>query len=165
MATHTAELISALAEKENLTGSLLQLLEEERKSIVAMDMTVLEQVDDQKRQLLVQLENANNRFRQIMRQLAGELNVPEGATLSSLLPKMDSAPRSDVTRLQAKILEQGASLETALAFNGELLQGSLRMINRSLDFFGRMFKRTNTYGQAGSMVTSPADMRLVCKEI
>lgn len=165
MAIPTTELIAALAEKDQLIADLLQVLEEERKCIVAMDMTVLEQVDDRKRQLLVQLETTNNRFRQLMRQLGGELNLPEGVTLSAVLPKVDAAPRSDLKRLQAKIVQQGATLEAALAFNRELLQGSLRMINRSLDFFGRMFKRTNTYGQAGSMVTTAADMRLVCKEI
>ena len=165
MAIQTSDLISVLSEKETLIGSLVLLLEEERKTVVEMDMANLEQVDDRKRQLLVQLEDSNNRFRQIMRRVAGEMNLSEGANLSSLLPQIDPPSRSELKRLQAKVLQLGGKLETALGYNRDLLQGSLCMVNRSLDFFGRIFKRSNTYGQAGSMVSSPADLRLVCKEI
>ena len=56
-------------------------------------------------------------------------------------------------------------MNRVLAFNRELLQASLRTVNRSLDFFNRVFSDSCTYGDAGRMVQGSQGARLFCKEI
>ena len=165
MGDSVAALITVLSEKEGIMNELIRLLKEEQRSIVDIDLAAMELADEKKRVLLVRLEDSNNRLRETLKDAAEELNLSEAPTLSCLLPKVFSSQRSTLQGLQSRLLELGGNLDRALLFNRELLQGSLRIVNRSLDFFQGLFRRSTTYGQAGGMVTSSADVRLVCKEI
>lgn len=165
MGNTVAELITVLSEKEAIMNELIGLLKQEQRSIVDIDLPGMELADEKKRAMLVKLEDSNNRFRQILKDAAAELDVAEAANLTCLLPRIGSSQRSALQGLQARLLELGANLDRTLLFNRELLQGSLRTVNRSLDFFQGLFRRSTTYGHAGGMVSSSASARLVCKEI
>jgi flagellar biosynthesis/type III secretory pathway chaperone len=165
MSNSISELISVLSEKRGTMEELLRLLEEEQRCIVKLDLPNLEAQVEKKKQLLVDLETSNNLCRQLVKQAALELDLPEAASLSPLLPKVALPQRDTLKGLQNRLLELGTALDRLLAFNGELLQGSLRTVNRSLGFFGNLFSRSKTYGEAGCMVKGTTDIRLVCKEI
>ncbi|KAF0219389.1 MAG: hypothetical protein FD174_2088 [Geobacteraceae bacterium] len=165
MTNSISELISVLSGKRSTMEELLHLLEEEQRCIVELDLPNLEAQMEKKKRLLVDLETSNNLCRQLVKQAAVELDLPEVASLSPLLPKVASSQRDILKGLQTRLLELGTALDRLLAFNGELLQGSLRTVTRSLEFFGNMFNRSKTYGEAGCMVKGTNDVRLICKEI
>lgn len=165
MASSVSELISALSEKRRLMEELLHHLKEEQRCIVECDLTNLEIGVAKKKELFVQLETSSNLSRQLVKQMALELNVPEACSLSPLLPKVAAPHREILQGLQRGLLDLGTALDRLLVSNGGLLQGALRTVTRSLEFFGCMFSRSTTYGEAGKMVGGAANARIICKEI
>lgn len=165
MTNSISELITVLSGKRGTMEELLLLLEEEQRCIVELDMQNLDAQVEKIKRMLVELETSNNLCRQLVKQAAVEFDLPEAASLSPLLPKVESSQRDILKGLQNRLLELGSALDRLLAFNAELLQGSLRTVTRSLEFFGNMFSRSKTYGEAGCMVKGTSDVRLVCKEI
>lgn len=165
MTNSIPELITALSENETTMEELRKLLEEEHRLIVTMDTSNLETQMGKTRELYVRLERSGNHSRQLMRQLAQELGLPEAAGLSPLLPKVALPHRKTLMELQQRLLETGAALDQLMAFNRELLYGALRTVNRSLEFFGHLFSRSTTYGQAGQMLGAVPHARIICKEI
>lgn len=165
MADSIPELIKALSEKGSMMDELLKLLEEEHRLIVKLDTANLETQMGKTRELFVRLESSANLSRQLMKQLAAELGLPEAAGLSPLLPKVALPHRKTLMELQRKLLETGAALDQLMAFNRELLYGALRTVNRSLEFFGHLFSRSTTYGKAGQMLGAAPHARIICKEI
>jgi len=165
MADSVSELIAALRSKQEVMAEMLSVLDLEQESIVALDLATLDSHSERKRQLLIQLETVTNRCRQLMRAVAAEQGVPGVDSLSQLIVRLLPPDREAVQGLQSRLLEGAAAMNRVLAFNRELLQASLRTVNRSLDFFNRGFSDSCTYGDAGRMVQGGQGVRLFCKEI
>lgn len=160
----TCDLIEALTRKEGAMEELVQLLAEEQRSIIELDLASLEIQVDKKKEAFARLERAASHCRQLMTQLAAELGLPEADRLSLLIPKVAPPQREELRGLQGKLLGLGNLLERVEADNGSLLQGALVTVNRSLEFFGRAFNRSTTYGEAGQMLGGGPRASIVCRE-
>ncbi|MBI5655713.1 MAG: flagellar protein FlgN [Geobacter sp.] len=165
MASCLPEFIEALTAKRAAMEELLTILEAEQRSIIDVDIANLEQLDQRKRELLFSMERTNAACRLLLRKSAEELQVPQAESLSPLMPKIASPLRERFRGLQSRILELGEALQRVIAFNRSLLEGSLQHVQESVEFLNALFTRRSTYGQAGGMVSSTNDVRLVCKEI
>jgi flagellar biosynthesis/type III secretory pathway chaperone len=159
------QLITALSSKRDEMGKLLQLLQEEQRSIIEIDLAELENLESRKRDLLGVMERGNAEYRLLLRDAARELQLEKVENLSPLIAKAVPPFRDTLKGLQAKILEHGESLNRILKFNGELLSGSLDHVRQNIAFFDAVMNRRKTYGDAGTMIMGGSKSRFVCKEI
>lgn len=159
------QLVTILTSKRNDMEQLLNLLKDEQRRIIDVDIAALEDLDDRKRELLGIMERGNAEYRQLLKEAAAELKVSRFENLSSLLPAVSPSLRENLKGLQARIVELGESLNRILEFNQGLLENSLRHVHQNLAFFNSLVNKSNTYGDAGTMVTGKRGSRLVCKEI
>jgi|PlaIllAssembly_1097288.scaffolds.fasta_scaffold107384_2 flagellar biosynthesis/type III secretory pathway chaperone len=159
------ELVSELTGKKAVLEELVKVLEAEQRSIVEIDMPGIDACDSRKRELLASLERSSGRCRQLLKEAGQELNAGGVECISSLLAKVPPPLRSSLASLQARLQEQGDSLKRQLDFNRGLLEGSISHLQESLEFLNGLFTRRQTYGEAGGMISSNDNVRLVCKEI
>lgn len=164
MAADPARMVSVLDEKSILLLRLEEVLTLEQKAIVSLDLSGLEQIDQQKRHLLMQIETNGNEFRQLLKVQAEAAGLPMTVTLTPLLPTLPLAEREQATALQHRMKEQGRRVDRLLDLNRELLQNSLKTVNSSIDFFNRLFTQGATYGGAGRMANDGTGVRLVSRE-
>jgi hypothetical protein len=105
------------------------------------------------------------RCRELVREVALELELPDAASISPLLARLAEPQREALQGVQRGLLERGATLERRLASNADLLQGVLQTATRSLEFFGRLFNKSSTYGYAGQMMGGAVNRpRIICRE-
>jgi len=159
------KLEAALISKRNDMEQLIILLKNEQRSIIDVDLAALEDLDVRKRELLGGMERSNAEYRQLLKEAATELKVDRIENLSSLLSVISPSQRENLKVLQTKIIELGESLKGVLEFNQGLLENSLGHVYQNLEFFNSLMSRSNTYGDAGNMVTGNGKAKLVCKEI
>jgi flagellar biosynthesis/type III secretory pathway chaperone len=164
MEERVSRLITLLSEKESALQELLQLLEEERISLLHHDMNKLQSQAKRKLELYGQLTSSARLCRQLIDQLATDAGVAGVGSLSPLLPFLPEAERETLQGLQARLLEQGSAMLKRSAFNGHLIQGALLTVTRSLEFFGRILSRSNTYGASGRLVKGASAPRLLRRE-
>ena len=165
MSETISQLQQALTAHKEAMAELLKLLEREQRTILEHDLAGLDAHGESKRRLLVSLETAANSCRQLIHRAAAELKTPSAANLSALLPYLPLRQRPVLQNLQRHLTETGNTLNRQLTLNRELLQGNLKAVNSSLQFFNNLLSRQTTYGEQGRMVAGGSGIRLVCKEI
>jgi len=166
MASCLPKLVTVLTTKRTSMEELLVLLQDEQRGIIEIDLVGLELLDDRKREILTAMDRNNAECRQLLKEAALELKLDKSDTLSPIISKAAPPVRETLKGLQARLLELGETMNRLLDFNRELLEGSLRHVRETLAFFNSVMKnRSNTYGDAGRMVTAGNEVRLVCKEI
>lgn len=161
MTASLENLIEILSEKERLMERLARLLEEERRHIVAMDTTAMDQDRLEKSHLISQLEQCNQDCREALLHSASQVGLKDDATLSALIGVVGTPQRTALIRLRGKLQDLNEVLRRGNAFNQELLYEALGMINRSIEFFNSCFGTANTYGYGGQMQAAIAGGRLV----
>jgi flagellar biosynthesis/type III secretory pathway chaperone len=161
MADQVSRLISLLAEQEGVLQELLVALEEEQRSLVRQDLEQLQGQVENKQGLYERMALCSRRTRQLVEQLATETGGVGARNLSGLLPKLPQPQREALQETQRRMLELSARVEKLTAFNGQLLQNALTTVNRSLEFFSRIFNRGATYGGSGRIVNGSTTSRLV----
>lgn len=164
MANGTDRLAEALLRQEGALTELLQVMQEEQLSIKEVNLEGIETQVERKREALVRLQEAALVARERMGEVAVELGLPAVEKLSQLLPKLPQPQREELQRLQGRLLALGDLLKQAETTNRSLLEGALLTVNRTLDFFGRIFSRSNTYGEGGRMVGAGCSPRLLRRE-
>jgi len=164
MTANATQLLAALEEKHLLLGRLEELLTLEQQAITNLDLPELDQLDQQKRHLLVELEENTNGTRQLIRSLAEQANLSPTVTLSPVIATMAAPQKERCTQLQTALFSVGKRVDRLLDFNRELLQTSLTTVTSSLDFFNRLFSRGTTYGDAGKMRANTSGIQLVSQE-
>lgn len=159
------DLIKTLREKGTLLDEMYQLLEEEKNCIVALDVARLETNQSAIDDAMGRLERLNENCRLLLLKAGTALGLEGNATLSPLIARTTGEERQALQGLQNELTTSTMTLDNLLSFNRSLLQDSLGLVDRSLNFFNRMFSNPTTYGEAGRMRSNSAEARLVCKEI
>jgi hypothetical protein len=165
MSSCLPQLVTALSSKRDEMGKLLQLLQEEQKCIIEVDIAELENLESRKRDLLGVMERGSAEYRLLLKDAARELKLEKAENLSPIIQKISSPLRETLSLLQSSLLEIGDSLNRVLDFNRDLLTGSLNHVRENMAFFDAVMNRRKTYGEAGTMVMNGNKSRLVCKEI
>jgi flagellar biosynthesis/type III secretory pathway chaperone len=164
MASCIPQLIEALDRKRNELKELLHLTEEEQRCIIEIDMAGLEILENNKRDLLMSMENTNTNCKQLLKEAAEECRLEGADSLSPIIHRVPSPLREKLSELQSGLLDLGQSLNKALEFNAELLANSIRHVEDSLGFLSSFLTTSTTYGESGSMVRTSDEVRLVRKE-
>ncbi len=165
MSDNIAELIAVLEEKRHLLESMQSILENERKLIVELKAAEVEQLNSRKEELIEGVNRLNKRFQSVLRKTSREMQLPEESSLSPLIARLNRPEKDCLQNLQNGLITVSGKIGELAAVNKGLLENSLRFIERSMTFFGRFFKKNDTYGVTGRMTESSSGSRLVCKEI
>jgi hypothetical protein len=165
MKRNIAELISTLAEKGELLRDMRRLLEQEQACLVSLDMAKLEENQQELARVMGRMAEISDSCRAKISVIGVELGLPENASLSPIIARMSQPEKGALREAQARIAADSQGLNGTLALNRGLLEDSLKVVERSVNFFNRLFNPVETYGLAGSMVSRSGGSRFICKEI
>jgi flagellar biosynthesis/type III secretory pathway chaperone len=158
-------LITALNEKLDLLERLRNVLDEERRAVVAIDLPLLEETSREKERLSAEVARHEVRFRETVAGVAAETATPPGTKLPAMLERFQEDERQEAVPLVDTLLNLAEGVERRTRMNAELLNDSLGVVNNSLSFFERVFARFDTYNGSGKVGNGRSRARLVCREI
>ena len=160
-----AELIAALAEKGVLLQEMRRLLQQEQSCLVSLDLARLEENQQEIAGAMERMAQLSDACRGMIAAIGAEQGLPANATLSPIIARMAQPEQGALREAQTRIAADSRALRGDLALNRTLLDDSLKMVDRSVSFFNRLFSPGDTYGLAGSIVARSGGSRFVCKEI
>lgn len=158
-------LTAALSEKETILEKLVLLLDRERSRIVEVDAAGIDAEREDKMHLIECLEQAKADCRKAIEEASLAAGLPRDATLSTLVGAIDSPRQAALSASRKRVIELIEVLNRSNRCNRDLLFGSLRMVNRSLEFYNHTLGSAKTYSDAGRLVTGMSGGRLVSGEI
>jgi flagellar biosynthesis/type III secretory pathway chaperone len=158
-------LIQALNEKLELMERLRNVLDEERRAVVAIDLPLLEETSREKERLSAEVARHETRFRETVAGVAAETATPQGTKLPVMLERFQDDEREEASPLVESLLNLAEGVERRTRMNADLLKDSLGLVNNSISFFERVFARFDTYNDTGKVGKGGTRARLVCREI
>jgi len=159
------ELIAALCEKGVLIDQLKALLREEQECMVSLDLARIEENQQEIVAGMERLKLLSEKCRQMIACIGSELGIPGNKTLSPIIEKLGAPEKQALKEAQESVTANAQALTGALALHGRLVEDSLNLVGRSVNFFNRLFNPGNTYGVAGSLVSGRGSSGFVSKEI
>jgi len=160
-----AELIAVLGEKGALLQEMRRLMQREQSCLVALDLGGLEQTQQEIAGTMERMAGLTASCKAMIAAIGAEQGIPGSATLSPIIARMAPPERQALQEAQTRIQADSQDLGGALNLNRGLLEDSLKVVERSVSFFNRLFNPGETYGLAGSLVARRGGSRFVCKEI
>jgi hypothetical protein len=164
MKQQIAELISKLAEKGTLLQEMRRLLQQEQACLVALDLAGLEENQQQIAGTMARMEELSGSCKEMIAALGAELGLPGGATLTPIIARLAQPEQGALRAAQTRISADSQAMGGELALNRGLLEDSIKVVERSVSFFNRLFNPGDTYGMGG-MVSRRGGSHFVCKEI
>lgn len=164
MSAMVSELLTALAEKGDLLGSMNALLEEEQSCITSLDLPRLEENQLELIDAVERLATLSESCRRMIDDLASELGLDRSVSLTPVIDRLNGAEKGALREAQEEILARSQELSGTLALNRGLLEDSLAVVDGSVGFFNRLLNPGDTYGMGGSIVSRRGGSRFVCKE-
>lgn len=158
------ELIATLSEKGELLRNLKALLQEEQVCLISLDLARLEENQQEMTAAMDRMVRLSEACKAMIASLGAELGLPGSPTLSPIIDRLAQPEQNALRAAQAMIAEDADALGGELALNRGLLEDSLKVVDRSVGFFNRLFNPGDTYGVAGSIVSRRGGSRFVCKE-
>jgi len=159
-----AELMALLSEKGELLHRLQVLLREEQGCLTALDLAGLEENQQEMTFAMERLAGLSEGCRKLIGSIGAELGLAGNASLSPIIERLAQPEQQALREAQSMIAAGSQALGGALALNRGLLEDSLKVVDRSVSFFNRLFNPGDTYGVAGSLVARRGGSRFVCKE-
>ena len=164
MKQNIAELISKLAEKGALLQDMRRLLQQEQACLVALDLAGLEENQQEIAGTMERMEALSRGCKEMIAALGAELGLPGDATLTPIIARLAQPEQGALRAAQTWITADSKDMGGDLALNRGLLEDSIKVVERSVSFFNRLFNPGDTYGMAG-LVSRRGGSRFVCKEI
>ena len=165
MKQNIAELIATLAEKGRVLQEMRRLLQLEQSCLASLDLVRLEQNQQEIACTMERMAQLSDACRGMIEAIGAEQGLPGNATLTPIISRLAQPERGALEEAQASIAADSRALGGSLVLNRTLLEDSLKMVDRSVSFFNRLFNPGDTYGLAGSIVARRGGSRFVCKEI
>lgn len=162
---HIQQLNNCLAEKADLLEQLRLLLGEEQGCITALDMDGIESSRQGKLLLLDQLAGKTTECRTALESLADELKISSPVSFSTVIAGLTMPLSGHLATMQQRMLQLVDSVVCSNRRNRDLLYGSLKAVNSSLEFFNGSQGKNCTYGDSGRMSPGISGGRLVHGEI
>jgi flagellar biosynthesis/type III secretory pathway chaperone len=159
------QLAAILDEKRSILEELKLLLKHEQVQISDLNLPSLEGTGQDKERIILQLHVLNNLCREHLSAASSDLQLPTDSSLSPVIEKAKSPERERLKELQSVVTVVAHEVTSLNELNRELLQDSLRVTNRSIEFFNKILGVTETYGHRGEVVEERGGARLLRKEI
>lgn len=158
-------LIAALCEKGVLIDQLKALLQEEQECMASLDLAKIEENQQEIVAGMERLRLLSEKCREMIACIGGELGIPGNTTLSPIIERLGPQEKKALKEAQESVVGNAQALTGALALHKRLIEDSLNVVGRSVNFFNRLFNPGNTYGVAGSLVSGRGASGFVSKEI
>lgn len=159
------ELIAALCEKGVLIDQLKALLQEEQECMASLDLARMEENQQEIVLGMERLRGLSEKCQCMIGSIGVDLGMPGNSTLSPILEKLGQPERQALKDAQLAVTGNAQALQGALALHRRLIEDSLNLVGRSVNFFNRLFNPGDTYGVAGSLVSRRGASGFVSKEI
>jgi len=148
------ELIAALCEKGVLLDQLQALLQEEQDCLISLDLARLEENQQEITAGMERLAKLSGQCQQMIGAIGTELGMPGNTTLSPIIERLGASEKRALKEAQESVTGNVRALQGALALHRRLIEDSLNVVGRSVNFFNRLFNPGQTYGGAGAFVKS-----------
>lgn len=165
MEPRIAELIAALCEKGVLMDQLQGLLREEQECMSSLDLARMEENQQEIAAGMQRMARLSTRCQEMIAAIGTELGIPGNKTLTPIIEKLAEPEKLALKDAQQSILSNAQAFNGALALHQRLIEDSLNLVGRSVNFFNRLFNPGNTYGMAGALVSGRGSSGFVSKEI
>jgi len=158
-------LVAVLNARRASMEDMVQLLAQEKESIISGDTNRLHEVTTLKLEVVANMKVLDGDCRRLMSLEAGRLGLPAKATLTPIINKSAPDEQAELAAIQKAIASLAAEIKQRVDENRRLLGCSLTTINRSLAFFKNQFTVSETYGGSGQMVERGTNTSLLRREI
>ncbi|MBU5611493.1 flagellar protein FlgN [Geomonas azotofigens] len=160
------ELIAALCEKGVLLDQMQALLQEEQECMSSLDMARLEENQQEIGAGMERLAKLSEQCQQMIAAIGTDLGMPGNTTLSPIIERLSAPEKQALKEAQQSVTGNAQALQGALALHRRLIEDSLNVVGRSVNFFNRLFNPGQTYGGAGAFVNAGrGNSGFVSKEI
>lgn len=147
-------LTDVLVEQAKILKELQQTLEDEQKSIAALDTQAMEALNSQKEQLIQRQRLMTETLHGVLSATAVQYGLTPSATLSEVIEKMPLSIRGQVEPLQQAARQTGLEVSLLANQNRGMLERFLGVVNDSLGFILRILNTSNTYGVRGTYLSN-----------
>ncbi len=135
--TSDQAITSILTEQVNSYGILLDLLKDERQSLVNMDADRIEHISKEKDTVVMRLRLLEEERQRLIREFADENGIGNDITLVELGELTENAL---IPSLRSQLLSLLQSIEEMNRFNSVLIDRSLHQVRTSSGFFNSFSK-------------------------
>ena len=147
-------LTDVLIEQTKILKELHQTLEDEQKSIAALDTQAMEALNSQKEQLIQRQRLMTETLHGVLSATALQYGLASSSTLSEIIEKMPLSIRGQVEPLQQAARLAGVEVSMLANQNRGMLERFLGVVNDSLGFILRILNTSNTYGVRGTYLSN-----------
>jgi hypothetical protein len=100
------------------------------------------------------LERLSGQCQQMIVAMGADLGMPGNTTLSPIIERLGAPEQAALKEAQESVSGNASALQGALALHRRLVEDSLNVVGRSVNFFNRIFNPGQTYGGAGAFVNA-----------
>ena len=166
MDRNVVELIAALCEKGVLLDQMQALLQEEQECMTSLDLARLEENQQEITAGMERLARLSGQCQEMIAAIGTDLGMPGNSTLSPIIERLGAPEKRALKEAQQSVTGNARALQGALALHRRLIEDSLNVVGRSVNFFNRLFNPGQTYGGAGAFVNAGrGNSGFVSKEI
>jgi hypothetical protein len=145
------QLIQIINDEALLFEEFLQLLDEQKKALVANDSDRLNEVTQLQQRKLLESSALNGKRNQVIAALQKANALDGDVTVTRLLEYADEDQSQRLTHLRDAILALNERINTARNTNAMLLNRSREYIARTMDMLSRMHSPDKSYARTGSV--------------
>ncbi|QXE90341.1 flagellar protein FlgN [Geomonas subterranea] len=154
MDRNVVELIAALCEKGVLLDQMQALLQEEQECMASLDMARMEENQQEITAGMERLARLSGQCQGMIAAIGADLGMPGESTLSPIIERLGAPEKQALKEAQDSVTGNARALHGALALHRRLIEDSLNVVGRSVNFFNRLFNPGQTYGGAGAFVNA-----------
>ncbi|MBD3403637.1 hypothetical protein GF420_12135 [candidate division GN15 bacterium] len=151
-------LINIISREAAAFDRYLTLLEQQQQALVANDLTRLNAVTAEQRQVVADTQALHREREETIEQLRAGYDIEGDLTLSRLLELVDDTQATQLTRLQQLILTLNEQIGAVRNSNALLLNQSRESIARMMSMLSKIHHPDKTYSRPGGPAQSEAAM-------
>ncbi|HZK57323.1 MAG TPA: flagellar protein FlgN [Clostridia bacterium] len=144
------QLKDTLIKENEMYKDVLKLAEEKMEAIIKGDIKTLEGITKKEQQSIMSMNTFEKIRRSVLTNIAIELNIKGGFTVSELLLFLGEDVGNDIDKLRYKLLETIDSLKEVNRSNEKLINQNLQYINFNLEILTQSSEDGNKYDSKAS---------------
>ena len=149
------QLIGIIGREAAVFESFLNLLEQQKRMLVANDLAGLQAITERQHEKLVESRSLNLRREQLVAQIKEANGFDEDVTVSRLLSVLDEGRATQLRTLRETIQGLNAKITETRNTNAMLLNQSREFISRVMTMLSQIQAPDTGYGPAGATPNRP----------
>ena len=160
------DLVEILKEEIQLYRTLIDLLQQEQKSLIQTEMETLEELLKKKETLFLQIKLQEECRMTLIQKISSDLQLEEKEIiLSRLIEVCDNPCSSELKQCQHELKGLVASVTDLTEMNARLIGGSLEFLKGSLSLLNSMLGGAPGYQQDGRIVAGTDTANVINQKV